>query len=73
MFLRPKESLMPLKVGDFSVIFLLLTIRCQCGTGLPVFWASETCLSTLAASGLLSELGDSSAVGCGRPDHNQQH
>jgi hypothetical protein len=27
----------------------------------------------VTASGLLSELGDSSAVGRGRPDHDQQH
>jgi hypothetical protein len=32
--------------------------------------------TAVAASGLPSELGDSSDVGCGRagrPDHNQQH
>jgi len=32
--------------------------------------------NAIAASGLLSEIGDSSVVGCGRagrPDHDQQH
>jgi len=38
--------------------------------------SSGTTTSAVAASGLLSELGDSSAVGRGRaarPDHDQQH
>jgi len=46
-----------------------------------MFWASScpssgATTTAVAASGLSSELGDSSAVGCGRadwPDHNQQH
>jgi len=46
-----------------------------------MFWASSCPLSgatttAVAASGLPSELGDSSAVGCGRasqPGHNHQH
>jgi len=38
--------------------------------------SSGATTTAVAASGLLSELCDSSAVGCGRasrPDHNQQH
>jgi hypothetical protein len=38
--------------------------------------SSGATTTAVAASGLPSELGDSSAVGCGRagrPDHNQQH
>ena len=38
--------------------------------------SSGTTITAVAASGLLLELGDSSAVGCGRascPDHDQQH
>jgi hypothetical protein len=40
---------------------------------MPIIGSSKT---AVAASGLLSELGDSSAVGRGRddrPDHDQQH
>jgi len=35
--------------------------------------SSEATTTAVAASGLPSELGDSSAVGRGRTDHNQQH
>ena len=38
--------------------------------------SSQATTTAVAASGLPSELGDSSAVGrgrSGRPDHNQQH
>ena len=38
--------------------------------------SSGATTTAVAASGLPSELGDGSAVGCGRadrPDHNQQH
>jgi len=46
-----------------------------------MFWASScpssgATTTAVAASSLLSELGDSSAVGCGwagQPDHDQQH
>jgi len=43
-----------------------------------MFWASSCSSSgatttAVAESGLPSEFGDSSAVGCGRPDHDQQH
>jgi len=34
---------------------------------------SGTTTTAVAASGLPSELGDSSAVGRGRADHDQQH
>jgi hypothetical protein len=34
---------------------------------------SEATTTAVADSGLPSELSDSSAVGHGRPDHNQQH
>jgi len=43
------------------------------GILMPIIRSSST---PVAASGLLSELGDSSAVGCGRSDrtdHDQQH
>jgi hypothetical protein len=33
----------------------------------------KSLLTAVAASGLLLECGDSSAVGRGRPDHDQQH
>ena len=35
--------------------------------------SSGATTTAVAASGLPSELGDSSAVGRGRPDHDQQH
>jgi hypothetical protein len=35
--------------------------------------SSGATTTAVAASGLLSELGDSSAVGRGRADHDQQH
>jgi hypothetical protein len=35
--------------------------------------SSGATTTTVASSGLPSELGDSSAVGRGRPDHDQRH
>jgi hypothetical protein len=39
----------------------------------PLCPSSGATTTAVAASGLPSELGDSSAVGCGRADHDQQH
>jgi hypothetical protein len=58
---------------------ILKFITCRLNTA-QYFWASSCPLSGVttaaAASGLPSERGGSSGVGCGRagrPDHNQQH
>jgi len=42
-------------------------------SGHPSCPSSVATTNAVAASGLPSELGDSSAVGRGRPDHDQQH
>jgi hypothetical protein len=65
----------PTGCNKFSSLLLVIYVQ------LNMFWASPCSSSgaktiAVAASGLPSERGDSSAVGrsrAGRPDHNQQH